>query len=113
MLGGQRRFVPLGRHGYYPLVVIVGPVLELIPMQILISKPQLERFIESQISEGRFTTGTDVVEAALVRLMESDIDEALDHETCKKILRGNEQIDRGEGLEVDEVMAQLRSRYSR
>ena len=56
-------------------------------MQILVSKPQLERFIESQISEGRFSTPTDVVEAALVRLMEFDADAELDDETYDKVLR--------------------------
>ncbi len=82
-------------------------------MQIFVSKPHLEKYIESQINEGRFTTPTDVVEAALAQLMESDAEPELDEETCNKALRANAQIDRGEGRTLEAVATELRSRFGR
>ncbi len=80
-------------------------------MQVIVSNPHLRHFIESQIKEGRFTTPSDVVEAALARLLQSETDAGLDNETHEKILRANAQIDRGDGRTFDNVAAELRSLY--
>ena len=80
-------------------------------MQILLSKPRYERFIEEQVNGGRFASAAEVVEAALSKLMEDERGEELDDETYAKILRANEQIDRGEGRPLEDVAAELRRKY--
>jgi putative addiction module CopG family antidote len=79
-------------------------------MQIDVSRPELEKFIAEQVSAGRFASASEVVEAALARLMagEAAEDEELDDETYAQLVRANEQIDRGEGYSVEEMRVHFR-----
>jgi Arc/MetJ-type ribon-helix-helix transcriptional regulator len=81
-------------------------------MQISVSKPDLVRFVEEQVSQGRFTSVEEVVEAALLRLRDEERNAPLDSETLAKIRTSREQLDRGEGLDFKDALHQLRSKYA-
>ena len=57
--------------------------------------PDLQRFVEQQIADGAFTSERDVLQAGL-RLLQRRV------ELQKKIRMGREQIELGQGIEVDE-----------
>lgn len=73
---------------------------------------ELARFVEEQVRLGRFDSPQQVVEAGLARLMfdPPPQDEELDEETVAAIEDADAQIDRGEGLEVDEAFALIRTK---
>jgi Arc/MetJ-type ribon-helix-helix transcriptional regulator len=79
-------------------------------MQILLTKPELEKFVAEQVSAGRFPSPEAVIEAGLARLME-DPDDGLDDETLDAIEEGNRQIDNGEGIDFKEFAAAMRKKY--
>lgn len=62
-------------------------------MQISLTKPELEQFVEAQIKEGRFESASDLVEAAIARLMlELQVDEEFDDSRMASIGRSQKQI---------------------
>jgi Arc/MetJ-type ribon-helix-helix transcriptional regulator len=81
-------------------------------MQVTVKKPDLEKFIADQLHCGLFDSADELVEAAVHRMMREDRgeDDAFDAETIAAILRGKEQIERGEGIELADAAAQLRKR---
>ena len=80
-------------------------------MQILLTKPEFEKFVAEQVSAGRFTSPEAVVEAALSRLMEAPEGDLLDDETLDAIEEGNRQIDAGKGIDFTEFAAAMRRKY--
>ena len=73
-------------------------------------KPELQKFIEDQVSTGRFSSATEVLEAGLARLMLDPPDE-LDAEDLAGIDESEGQIARGEDLDWKEASARLRKKY--
>jgi antitoxin ParD1/3/4 len=73
-------------------------------------KPELQKFIDEQIKTGRYRSPDDVLEEALIRMMEEEALE-LDDETLDAIDESEAQIDRGEYRSWKEVSAELRAKY--
>jgi Arc/MetJ-type ribon-helix-helix transcriptional regulator len=74
-------------------------------------KPELQKFAEDQVSAGRFSSVTEVLEAGLARLMLDPLSDELDAEDLAAIEESEGQIARGEDLDWKEVSARLRKKY--
>lgn len=80
-------------------------------MQISLTKPELQRFIEEQVRSGGYTSASEVVEAGLERLMLDAAPDELDDETIASIQRAEAEFERGEDQSFDDVAAELRRKY--
>lgn len=78
--------------------------------------PEHEQFIQSQLQSGRYPSADEMIALALDLLEESIYLEDDDNkrryeqwlqETRKKVAVGIEQLDRGEGLDGEEVFKEL------
>lgn len=78
-------------------------------MQVQLSKPEIEKFIDEQVKAGLFPTAQAAVEAAIERMM-SDVSE-LDDDVIAAIARADEQYDRREFVEWRSVRDDLRKKY--
>lgn len=76
--------------------------------------PELEQFVQSRVSSGRYQTASEVVREGL-RLLESREQEreAAMRELRMKIRHGVEQADRGELLDGEKVFEDIRHRSAR
>ena len=72
-------------------------------------KPQVQKFVEDQVKSGHFRSADDVLEEALVRMMEDSAQ--LDDDTLAAIDRSEDQIARGEYRDWTQVSRELRARY--
>jgi Arc/MetJ-type ribon-helix-helix transcriptional regulator len=68
-------------------------------MQIVLRRPDLERFVDEQVRAGRYPSAEAVVEAAIAEFRESASAE-LDDDTIAAINEAEEQADRGEGVDL-------------
>ena len=75
-------------------------------MQITL-RPELEQFVQDKVQAGEYGSIQEVVEIALTRLM----DDELDDETLAAIEEGEAQLDRGEGIPAEEAFALLRKKH--
>ena len=73
--------------------------------------PELARFVEEQVEQGRFASPAEVVEAGLARLKLDPPPDALDAATIAAIEEADAQIDRGDGIDADEAFARLRAKH--
>ena len=74
-------------------------------------KPELEEIIEAQIATGRYTNPEDVISKALKLLLEWDKGyQNWVEETREKVDVAIEELDRGEGIDGDVVISQLRDK---
>ncbi|MTJ50473.1 type II toxin-antitoxin system ParD family antitoxin [Dolichospermum sp. UHCC 0259] len=74
-------------------------------------KPELEQIIEAQIATGRYTNPEDVISKALKLLLEWDKGyQTWVEETREKVDVAIEQLDRGEGINGEVVISQLRDK---
>jgi Arc/MetJ-type ribon-helix-helix transcriptional regulator len=73
--------------------------------------PEIERRITEQVRLGRFPTPEAVVEAAVVELTEPDIDDSLDADDIAAINEAEAQIDRGEGIDLATLRAEMSKRF--
>ena len=74
-------------------------------------KPELEQIIQAQIATGRYTNPEDVITKALKLLLEWDKGyQNWVEETREKVDVAIEQLDRGEGIDGDIVISQLRDK---
>ncbi|NEP76756.1 MAG: type II toxin-antitoxin system ParD family antitoxin [Okeania sp. SIO3C4] len=80
-------------------------------MNIILS-PEQEKFIQSQIAKGRYTNIQQAIDAALKLLekQEQDYQEWL-NETRAKVKIGLEQLERGEKVDGEIVIAQLKQKF--
>lgn len=63
--------------------------------------PELEHFIDSKVKSGRYNTASEVVRESLRLLEREDVLRQLKYEELKReVLKGAEQIDRGEFVEL-------------
>lgn len=82
-------------------------------MKILLTK-QLEEFIQEKVNSGRYASASDVIGEALMLLDQRDrIREAQLVELKAKIQEGIAELDRGEGLDGEEVFAELEADLQR
>jgi antitoxin ParD1/3/4 len=72
--------------------------------------PKLESFIQQEISNGKYATPDEVIEAALNLLDRRNSYDRWAIEVGEKVDVAVAQIDRGEGLDGDEVFAKLRAK---
>ena len=76
--------------------------------------PETERFIQSQVKAGLFSSPDQLLEEAVRCLMIEEVDvESLDPETRAAIARAEEQFERGEGIDFDIVAAEMRKHMQR
>ena len=74
-------------------------------------KPELEQIIQAQIETGRYTNPEDVISKALKLLLEWDKGyQNWVEETREKVDVAIEQLDRGEGINGEVVISQLRDK---
>jgi antitoxin ParD1/3/4 len=74
-------------------------------------KPELEQIIQAQIATGRYTNPEDVISKALKLLLEWDKGyQNWVEETREKVDVAIEQLDRGEGIDGEVVISQLRDK---
>jgi antitoxin ParD1/3/4 len=74
-------------------------------------KPELEQIIQAQIATGRYTNPEDVISKTLKLLLEWDKGyQNWVEETREKVDIAIEQLDRGEGIDGDVVISQLRDK---
>jgi Arc/MetJ-type ribon-helix-helix transcriptional regulator len=74
-------------------------------------KPELQKFVEEEVRSGHFSSPVEVIEAGLARLMLDPAPEELDAETLTAIEAADAQIDRGEGIPLEEAFDRLRRKY--
>jgi putative addiction module CopG family antidote len=74
-------------------------------------KPDLERFVAEQVSAGRFSSETEVLEAAVARLMLDPAPQELDARVVREIQTGLDQMRRGEVVDWENYSAEVRKKY--
>ena len=82
-------------------------------MNITLS-PEQEKFIQSQIARGKYTNIQQVIDSALKLLEKQDqnYEQWLD-ETLQKVKVGLEQLERGDKVDGEVVIAQLEAKFKR
>jgi antitoxin ParD1/3/4 len=82
-------------------------------MNIILS-PEQEQFIQSQIAKGKYTNIQQVIDSALKLLEKHDqgYEQWLD-ETRQKVKVGLEQLERGDKVDGEIVIAQLEAKFQR
>ena len=79
-------------------------------MNVLLN-PQLEKFVADEVKSGHFTSAEEVVEAGLARLMLDHGSEDFDAELTATIEEAEDQLDRGEGMALDDAFGRLRKKH--
>ena len=81
-------------------------------MQITFTTPELERFVQDQVEDGKFATATDLIEAAVARLMlDPAEDVTLEDVRIKGIRRSMEQISTGQVRPLSEAADLMRQKH--
>lgn len=75
-------------------------------------KPEHEEFIQSQVVSGRFANQEEVIDMAfrLLKKLQGEYEQWIE-ETRNKIDVGIAELDRGEGLDGDAVVAGILERF--
>jgi antitoxin ParD1/3/4 len=73
-------------------------------------RPELENFIQQEILAGKYASPDEAIEAALNLLQSKNSTERLAAELRGKIDIAVAQLDRGEGLDGESVLANLRAK---
>lgn len=83
-------------------------------MMNIILTPEQEKFLQSQITKGRYTNIQQAIDVALKLLekQEQDYQEWLD-ETRAQVKVGLEQLERGEKVDGEIVIAKLKQKFQR
>jgi Arc/MetJ-type ribon-helix-helix transcriptional regulator len=74
-------------------------------------EPEVQKFVEEQVKARRFASPSEVLDEAVNR-MKTEGDLELDDETVAAILRAEQQLDRGEGIDFDQFKAEMRNRIA-
>jgi antitoxin ParD1/3/4 len=80
-------------------------------------KPEQEKFIETQVASGRYPSAEEVIATALALLAdssepkESNTSQKWVEETRPKVAAGIAQLDRGEGIDGETVIARLQEKF--
>src|SRR5258705_13868867 len=79
-------------------------------MDVQLSKPELEKFVDELVKSGQFASPTEVIEAGLARVMLDPSPEELDEETGAAIDRAEGEFDRGGDRSFKEFAAEFRGK---
>ncbi|MBW4590701.1 type II toxin-antitoxin system ParD family antitoxin [Aetokthonos hydrillicola Thurmond2011] len=75
--------------------------------------PDLEQFIQNQIKSGKYTSASEVIQAALqMFVQQQDIYKGRFEELQKEIMIGIEASKRGEVVDADVVFSQLQAKLN-
>jgi antitoxin ParD1/3/4 len=75
-------------------------------------EPEQERFIQEQVTRGRFKSANEVLAHALLLLEQKyREDEAWIEDVRQKVDEAKAQVERGEVLPLDTVIAQLQDKF--
>jgi antitoxin ParD1/3/4 len=75
-------------------------------------QPEQERFIQEQVARGRFKSANEVLAHALILLEQKyQEDEAWIEDVRQKVDEAKEEVERGEVLPLETVMAQLQEKF--
>jgi Arc/MetJ-type ribon-helix-helix transcriptional regulator len=77
-------------------------------MQIQLSKPELQQFIDEEVRSGNFPTAEAAIEAAIEQMMSG---RELTEEDWRAIEQADAEMDRGEYIEFDQWAAEMRQKY--
>lgn len=80
-------------------------------MNVQLTKPELEKFVDELVHSGHFASPTEVIEAGLARLMMDGPHDERDKETLAAIERAEAQFDRGEDRSFKEFAAEFRAKH--
>jgi antitoxin ParD1/3/4 len=73
--------------------------------------PELEKYVQSKVESGRYTSASEVVREALRLLEQKEQErEAALKEFREELDRRLEELDRGEGIDGEKVFARLREK---
>ncbi|NJM61250.1 MAG: type II toxin-antitoxin system ParD family antitoxin [Oscillatoriales cyanobacterium RU_3_3] len=77
-------------------------------------KPEQKQFIQSLVASGKFANGEEVIDTALrlLKKVQGEYEQWIE-ETREKIDLGIAQLDRGEGLDGEAVVARIRERFKK
>lgn len=79
----------------------------------IILKPEQEQLIKAKVDSGKYTTVDEVIAEALQLLDKRDKHyQKWVEDTRQKVAIGLEQLDRGEGIEVQTVINQLKEKVN-
>ena len=73
--------------------------------------PALEKFVDDQVLQSRFSSASEVLEAGLARLMLDPEPDELDATDVAELRESLAQMRRGEVLDWKQYSAQVRARY--
>ena len=82
-------------------------------MNIRLTKPEFQKFIDEQVESGQFESPEQVIEAGLARLMLDPVPEDVDEETLAAIERAEAEFERGEGRPFKQFAEEFRARHFR
>lgn len=78
----------------------------------IVLTPEQEKFIESQISRGRYVNGQEIIDRALQLLEQQEQEyERWIQATRQKVMIGIEQLEKGEKVDGEVVVAQLQNKF--
>ena len=80
-------------------------------MNIQEMRPDLRKFVEDQVREGKFSSASQVIEAGVERLMHEEQEIQIDDDMWAAIQESEGQIARGEDRDFKEVAAELRKEF--
>jgi len=81
-------------------------------VNIRLTKPELQKFVDDQVRSGQFTSPEQVIEAGLARLMlDPAPPEDSDNETLAAIERAEAEFERGEGRPFKEFATEFRAKH--
>lgn len=82
-------------------------------MQVQLDKPELERFIAEEVKAGRYPSVAAAIAAAVEQMMLDRESAEPDEEALPAIEEAEAQLDRGEGMPLDDAFSQLRQKYTK
>jgi antitoxin ParD1/3/4 len=75
-------------------------------------QPEQEKFIQEQVARGRFKSANEVLAHALILLEQKyQADEAWIEDVRQKVDEAKAEVERGEVLPLETVMAQLQDKF--
>ena len=79
----------------------------------LLLKPEHQKLIEAQLSTGRYANPDEIITEALELLNKRDQYQKWSEEIGQKIDIAAQQLDRGEGIDGESAIAQLRTKLQK
>ncbi|MEG3908374.1 type II toxin-antitoxin system ParD family antitoxin [Microcoleus sp. w2-18bC1] len=73
--------------------------------------PEQEQLIQAQLASGRYTNVTEIIADALRLLEKRDRYNSWVEEVCVKIDIASTQLNRGEGVDGETAIAQIRAKF--